>query len=431
MSVHSSALPAVGLVLRDTFSEPKKGVWWLSPFGLIVGFLIPVFLVIMLLGEIRSPALTVRGIRFLNLEYSLLGVGLMSIMALMALVGQKIELKGHGAVHERKWVRAAWTLGLISFFAYVFWFRQIFFSPAALWGILSGGPRMGRDQISMAPGVSSLVNFMPVFFALFTHVLMTKPQAVSRGLRWLAAVLVGLTIFRVHVWAERLALIELAVAVAVPLFCARYSTLPPGSRRLVFFLPFFGVPLMMGYFGLAEYFRSWQSDTYQGTMPFWEFAAGRFASYYYTSLNNGAGLLATQNWPSYNFEYVLTFAYKAPGIFGAIFRYYIELDFSTISVFLTRFADPEFNNPSGIFSVLVDVGVVGAILYFGALGFLAGLLYRSILNGQARGVLIYPLFFVMLLEVYRYPYFGESRSFTALLGVCLALYLMSSKKQMD
>lgn len=407
----------------------KEGIWWLSPFGLIVGFLIPVFLSIMLLGEIRSPALTVRGIRFLNLEYSLLGVGLMAVMALMALVGQKIELKGRGAIHDRNWVPAAWTLGLISFFAYLFWFREIFFSPATLWGILSGSIRMGRDQIAKAPGLSSLVNFMPIFFALFTHVVMTRPAAVGRGLRWLAGALVVLTIFRVYVWSERLALIEIGVAVVVPLVCASYGGMAPAWRRLVFFLPIIGLPIALGYFGLGEYFRSWQSDFYQGKMPFWEFAAGRFASYYYTSLNNGVGLLVTQAWPTYNFEYTLAFAYKMPWIFGAVFRYYLELDYSSLGYFLTKYADVEFNNPSGIYSVVLDVGIVGALIYFGFLGFLSGVLYRSILNGQARGVLLYPMCFVMLLEIYRYPYFGESRSFTAFIGVCLTLYLLSLKKR--
>lgn len=411
-------------------AQSRRGIWWISPFGLIVGFLIPVFLLIMLLGEIRSPALTVRGIQYLDIGYSLGGIGLMALMALAALVGQQVQIKGSGTpVHERNWAVAAWVIGIIGVFAYMVWFRKIFFSPATLFGVLTGSIRMGREEISTATGVSSLVNFMPVFFALFTHVLVTQPQKVSRSLRWLAISLLLLTIFRVYVWSERLAMIEIGVAVLVPFVCAKCGSMSPGSRRLVSLLPLIGLPLLILYFGVGEYFRSWQSDTYQGKMPFWEFAAGRFATYYYTSLNNGAGLLHTQNWPSFKFEFTLAFAYKAPWIFGALFRYYSELDFSSMGYFLKRYADPEFNNPSGVFTVVYDLGVAGAMTYFSVLGFVSGLLYRAIIDGRARGVLLFPLCFIMMLELYRYPYFGESRSFTAFLGVCLALLIIGAKRK--
>jgi len=437
VSVHpftvKAALPKtsskVGLRTKDAGAS-RKGIWWLSPFGLIIGFLIPIFFGILLLGEIRSPALTVRGIRYLDLSYSLAGIGLMTLMALTALIGQQIQLKGPGLpVHERNWAPAAWALGLVSVFAYMFWFREIFFSPATLFGVLTGSIQMGRDQISKAPGVSSLVNFMPIFFALFTHVLMTRPAAVSKALRWLAALLVGLTVFRVYVWSERLALIEIGVAVMVPLLCARHESMSPGWRRLVFLLPLIGLPFVVLYFGIGEFFRSWQSDFYQGKMPFWEFVTGRFASYYYTSLNNGAGLLVTQTWPTYKFEFTMAFAYKAPWILGALFRYYSELDYFSLGYFLQRYADPEFNNPSGLYTVVYDLGVAGALVYFSVLGFLCGLLYRAIIDGRSRGVLLYPMCFVMMLELYRYPYFGESRSFTALLGVGLAMLLLARKKR--
>jgi len=414
----------------NTEALRRRGIWWISPFGLIVGFLIPVFLLIMLLGEVRSPALTVRGIQYLDVGYSLGGVGLMVLMALAALVGQQVQIKGSGVpIHERNWAAAAWVLGLIGLFAYMVWFRKIFFSPATLFGVLTGSIRMGREEISTATGVSSLVNFMSVFFALFTHVLVTQPQKVSKPLRWLAFSLLLLTILRVYVWSERLAMIELGVGLMVPLLCAKYGSLSPGRQRLVWLLPLIGLPLLILYFGIGEYFRSWQSDTYQGKMPFWEFAAGRFATYYYTSLNNGAGLLHTQNWPSFKYEYTLAFAHKAPWIFGALFRYYAELDFSSMGYFLRRYADPEFNNPSGVFSVVYDLGVAGAMVYFSVLGFLSGLMYRAIIDGRARGVLLFPLCFIMMLELYRYPYFGESRAFTAFLGAGLAFLIIGAKRK--
>ena len=72
------------------------------------------------------------------------------------------------------------------------------------------------------------------------------------------------------------------------------------------------IPLVILYFGAAEYARSWASDTYQGRLDFWEFALGRFASYYYTSLNNGASLLANSAWPTWTFEFTLEWLHRAP-----------------------------------------------------------------------------------------------------------------------
>lgn len=436
MSVHQFSAKA-GLPPRKSFSATSsvreraaggRGIWWLSPCGLILGLLIPIFLVILLLGEINSPGMTVRGIRFLNWKYSLLGIAIMLLMALTAYIGQQIDLKGHGEIKDRNWSLPAWILGLVTLFAYLYWFRQILFSPATLFGVLTGSIFMGRDQIAATAGVSSLANFMPAFFSLISYLLATKPERVSVRLRILAATLVVLTIFRVFVWAERLALIELAVAVSVPVLCAFISKNPGRWRRVALILPLIALPLLILYFGVAEYFRSWQSDFYRGKMPFWEFVLGRFGSYYYTSLNNGVGLLETQAWPTYQYENVLMFLHKAPWLVGAIFRYYMELDGPALSLFLNRYADLEFNNPSGIYSVIFDVGVPWALIYFSLIGFFSGVMYRSLLAGQARGVLLYPMCFVMLLEVYRYPYFGTSRAFTTTIGVALALFLLRKAK---
>ena len=404
--------------------DGRRGVWWLSPCGLILGLLIPIFLAILLLGEINSPGMTVRGIRFLNWKYSLAGIGIMLLMALMAYIGQQIDLKGNGDIKDRDWATPAWILGSVTLFAYFYWFRQILFSPSTLLGVLTGSIVMGRDQLSATAGVSSLANFMPAFFSLISYLLATNPERVSKKLRGLAIILVALTVFRVFVWAERLALIELAVSVAVPVLCALIHKNPSRWKKLAFFLPLIALPLLILYFGVAEYFRSWQSDFYRGKLPFWEFVLGRFGSYYYTSLNNGVGMLETQKWPTYQFENVLMFMHKAPWLIGAIFRYYMELNGPSLSLFLNRYADLEFNNPSGLYSVVFDVGIPWSLIYFSVIGFFSGVMYRSLLAGQARGVFFYPLCFVMLLEVYRYPYFGTSRAFTTIIGVFLALFLL-------
>lgn len=409
-------------------TPPQATLWWLSPVGLSFGFLLPVFLSIIFIGIGDSAALQIRGFKYLNATYIALGIALVIAMAMGAWVGEKIEYKNHGEIIDRNWPPVLWTLGLIAFFAYLFWFKDIFFSPSTLFKMLTGGLKLGRQEIGATPGVTSLVNFIPVYFALTTHIWTTAPKALGRPLKTLTIMLFFLTVFRVYVWAERLALIELMAAVALPLVIHFYRTNSNIYIKKVLTLgPIIALPLLVLYFGIAEYFRSWQSATYNGRFDFWTFALGRLGTYYYTSLNNGAGLLELFQWPSYKFENVLLFAIKAPGIIGPIFSYYTDQHQSTMERFLTQYGDPEFNNPSGLYSVVYDIGIGGGFYYFTLLGFLAGALYKSFLRGGARGVVFYPLFFVMMLEVYRYPYFGQPRAFTSLLGAFFAIWILGTK----
>jgi hypothetical protein len=136
----------------------------------------------------------------------------------------------------------------------------------------------------------------------------------------------------------------------------------------------------------------------------------RLVTYYFTALNNGAGMLATQEgaWPTYDFAYTADWFYHLPfGIGAAAQEMFLRRD--TTGDFLERWADVEFNNMSGIFPIVFDLGYVGATLYFCAFGFLAGVLYRSMSNGRVLGALFYGPFFVGCIEVLRISYVTGSR----------------------
>ena len=402
-------------------------LWWLSPVGLILGFLLPIFLSIVLVGYLDTSALQIRGIRFLTEKYIALGIALVLVMALGAWVGEKIDLKPHAPIVERNWQPVLWVLGLIALGAYMIWFKDILFNPITLFGVLTGSIKMSRQEIGATPGITSLVNFIPVYFAIATYVWTTNSKNLPKRLKILTATLFGLTVFRVFVWSERLALIELLAAVALPWTANFYKTTQNQRlKKLLQLGPIIALPALVMYFGLAEYFRSWQSATYNGKTDFWTFALGRLGTYYYTSLNNGAGMLEMFKWPTYQFENTLLFAHKAPGMFGPLFSYYTELKQFTNEIYLKAYGDPEFNNPSGLYSVVYDIGIHGGFMYYAAMGLLSGIFYRSFLSGGARGIVLYPLCFVMMLEIYRYPYFGAPRAFTSLLGAIFAIAIIGT-----
>jgi hypothetical protein len=153
---------------------------------------------------------------------------------------------------------------------------------------------------------------------------------------------------------------------------------------------------------------------------FGEFIAQRLLNYYYNALNTGAGQLATLQWPTWDFEFTLSWLHKMP-IFGPLFSYLIQAKLYQFSSFLNRFGDPEFNNPSGLFSIYLDVGApVGFALLF-LIGILSKFFYAYWSNGRAFIGAMYFLFVMTFLELFRYFYLGSSRCFVATLGLLLLL----------
>jgi hypothetical protein len=242
----------------------------------------------------------------------------------------------------------------------------------------------------------------------------------------LCGVLLFLTALRVYAWSERLALIE----AAVPFALSVAARIGESRTRIAAWLarggPYLVFPVFILYFSVAEYFRSWKSSTYNQVSGFWEFSIGRLASYYYTSLNNGAGILVTSNWPDYRFAYTLEWLHRAP-VIGPLFSHYVGLREKGTGQFLKKFGDPEFNNPSGIYTVIFDLGLPLGVVYFSLLGLAAGMAFRAFRAGSFAGVIGYPILFLTLLELFRYPYLGASRGFAWALGIGVAAAIARSQ----
>jgi oligosaccharide repeat unit polymerase len=229
-----------------------------------------------------------------------------------------------------------------------------------------------------------------------------------------------LTVFRAFAWSERLALFEVLLVIAI--FWAGYSD--RASRgwigRIRPILPVIAVAIVVVVFGVAEYFRSWSSFYAKTESDYWAFIGQRLINYYAQALNTGAGLVTMLDWPSYQFGYLLEWLAKFPVLLGPIMRYLTDLQ---PNFFLERFGDPEFNNPSGIFSVLYDVGLGPAIAIFALTGLLAQSAYRAFQDRDNIFSLFYPVFFMALVEMFRYWYLGNSRTFLFVIALGLGVML--------
>lgn len=404
-------------------SSPEASApWWCSPSGIAVGFLLPLFCLICYAIQLNLPGLTARGLSFLTWPYLFLGAGLILMMALGGWLGQQIKIFDRHPAASADIDRMAMVVGGIALMAYLFWFRQYLASPSLLWSILSGASRPSRAD-ELVTGVTSLANGGPVFFSTYAwRSVLRRDKPVPRAMHAMFALLALLTAFRVYAWSERLALIEAVLPLALMFSLQAARSRRPTVRVLVALGPFLAMPVLLFYFGLAESVRSWTSDTYNGKLAFWDFAIGRMASYYYTALNNGAGFLTTQDWPTFRFDYVFSMLHTAPLSVGRIFSELTGSDGPTFESFLVKYADVEFNNPSGLYTVVYDLGIPLAVVYFGVVGIIAGLLFRGYTAGSLWGAVLYPIVFISYLEVFRYPYLGSGRAFAC--AVCAALLLM-------
>jgi hypothetical protein len=403
--------------------------WWISPAGVSAGLMLPVLLLIWFLGESNLPGLTLRGIAFLDATYLALGASVLLVMSVSAWIGSQIDVgRAQAAAPEiAAWERAALLVGGIALVAYLIFFKDFVANPLLLIQTLMGDYRPNRTNMALTAGVTSFQNFGPVFFSLYAYLAIVRQAPVSRWLHAMFAVLIVLTALRVYAWSERLALVEAAVPLGLSVAVRLAQSRSQLSRWIARGGPFVAFPLFIVYFGVAEYFRSWQSATYYGRSSFWEFSVGRLASYYYTSLNNGAGILATSEWPDYRFAYTLEWLHRAPFV-GQWFSAYMDLRAKGTGQFLSKFGDPEFNNPSGIYAVIFDLGLPLGFVYFAMLGIAAGIAYRAFRAGSFGGVLCYPLLFLTFLEVFRYPYLGASRGFAWALGIAVAYLVLRTPR---
>lgn len=385
-------------------------------------------------GHSDLGGLQIRGVWFFTDGYVLLAIALLLVTSVSCWIGAQIGSRARALPFDagQSWDGAALLLGCIALIAYLYFFRSLLLDPVLLFHTFTGAYRPNRHNLEITAGLTSFENVAPVFFAVYAYRVLSLRQRVPPTMHLLCMALLVLTALRVYAWSERLALIE----AVLPFGLAGATRLATSRNRLVRGLscggPFFAIPLLVLYFGLAESVRSWTASAYHGRTGFWEFAVGRIATYYITSLNNGAGLLQTFNWPTYNFEYTAAWLHKIP-LFGDKFSAYLnangKIGAGAYNYYLLKFGDPEFNNPSGNFSVICDMGLPLGIAYFAVIGIVGGILFRAYRSGTLLGVLLYPMFFLAFLEVFRYPYLGTQRAFTWAIGIGIAMVMSRPGKQ--
>ena len=408
--------------------------WWINPVWLFLFFLVPLYVLVYLTPILFGPQIVVlRFLTYFTESYFLLGLVFLLVIVNGAVVGG-VCFGPQALQPHAMWVRKGFLdfLALVTITAYVTWFHRILLDPKAWLTLLRLGGEsisVGRQNNPTIGGVTTAVQFGIAYYVMYFSVLLRdRSQKLPVRYTAYAVAILALTVFRVVAWAERSALLEIAIPVALLLSSHGRPRFFFRRRLLVSLAPLVGVATLLLFFAATEWLRSWSQYYQQKGGGFWWFAFSRLVSYYYTALNNGAGLLKLYDWPTWHFGSMLGWLYRFP-VFGVFARFVLGSR-DTAAAYLSRFGDVEFNNMSGIFTVFYDVGVGGGLVVAFLWGSLMGYLYRTFRYKNGLGIVLFPITYISMLEVMRIFYLGTSRAFPAIVVVIVGyVFFIRREKQ--
>lgn len=285
-----------------------------------------------------------------------------------------------------------------------------------------------KTVVGTIPGVTTMTQFGIAAVVISSLVL---AQHNSRAELLKIVAVVGMSVPRAFIFSERLAILELVVPIAI-VACYRAAE-TPRMRSLVRLVPVVALPALVIVFSIFEYFRSWEFFRGSGR-SFWQFSFERAAGYYATAVNNGYLELNHLNVAGREPLTTLEFLWDAPGV--RQFHLYDQLagnfpgrnsvvtDADYVAM-LSQYGNPEFNNATGFSIPFLDYGTAGGLIFFLIAGVIAGLLYRAFREGSPVGLLMYPLFFVGLVELPRYMHWTQGRSLPSWVALAVVALLVT------
>lgn len=409
-------------MLSDNNSLVFRKVWWLNPSYIVAVFLIPVYLLLWFSGVYTDGDVSsAKSQYFFYGNYAFLG--LLSLIFMYIGTLSPIKYKKYFSDTASNTVLVLNTnvltlLGCISIIGYIYWFKDIILNPSILISQIQNSAYISvRGTIERSAGIASLAQIGLVYLMFFTYQFLFDKNKLTKIHYFLQYVIVVFIILRIFLWSERLALIEAMVAI-IFIWVSYGGFKNSFLENLLPFFPLIGGVFVVLFFGLGEFFRSWSSFYVNQSLGFWEFIFQRLVNYYFEALNTGVGMLATQEWPTYEFTYILGWLHKLP-IIGGLFSFVTGVDLGLTSSYFSKYGDPEFNNASGIFPVFLDIGIGAGFFFFFLIGVISRYFYSMLEDRIYFYGIFYFLFLMIFIELFRYLYIGESRAFMILLGFFL------------
>jgi hypothetical protein len=433
-------IPTVGLIFLIVFIAFAAGLlvpvsnarsdvfWWMHPAWTVIIALTPGILLCLMLPS--SYFLEHWGTpKFIDSSYILLIGGLL----LAFIAGVHLGTRTVSPTKHRASIEDALTpetvMRLTRVTRTLFWITTLGYAVWALIGIsrglrpndiiaifTNGGVHTAKSFLHPVAGVTTLTQFGPLTAACL--MLLRRAGSPVRVPRYLWT-LFFLALVRTFVYAERLALIELAIPIIVIVLAFPRTQLR--WKRALTLLPLWLPVGVLIFFGTFEYFRSYSSPYYKSKNAGHSYAyytVTRLGAYYATALNNGVLLLHNDERRAAVPYYTLEGFWKFP-ILGSLLPYNqlagtdVTEDFTTA---LQDQANPAFNNPSGILLPVFDLGTAGAFVFWFMAGGLIGWVFVMFRRRDIRGLLLYPVIFIGLWETGLILYWPTGRAFPSIIA---------------
>lgn len=412
-------------------------LWWLCPPIIVLLLGVPLLIVAYLIPE-EAYLVLYGSKKHVDLDFVLAGLVIYGALLAGSLfpIGKSTRPQLRTTLLYCRWV--VWPLFALVMVGYLVWFASATLragGPGTLLSMFFGlliQPEAGMtdyvkfELFKTIPGVTTMTQFGILYATV--EALLWRFGGSQRRVALLRIVCIATpTLLRTVLLSERLALLEVGIPVAVVLLATTRPT-----RKLRVLTSF--APLLAGFavvilFAVAEYFRSWTyyRSSYTGSYP--EFALERFFGYYATALNNAAVYYHYgQVEPLKN---TLNSLLEFPVLGSAAkIAYQAFFDVQPIEhdYMLRAYANPEFNNVALVGSLLNDLPIFPASIVAFLIGVVSFSLYRSFTGGRLIGLLLYPSWFIGLLEISRIYYWPGGRYFPTFAFLFFSLLLFGAIK---
>ena len=409
-------------------SSTSRPAWWLEPIRLILFVVLPIFLAMATYGP---SGFLYFGNSVNNIDSYTIGLGVASILAFSA-GALAVTLFTKPSSSERTGIDLARgtnvlrVIGVVAIVAHLILLGPLISEPDIIVDLFSGSASaiyQVRETWAKIPGITSFTQVGVVFASVFAALRIDPDYRMPMDVRIIFLGVAGCVLFRALVGAERLALIEFAI----PLFLASlaFRWRPSLLRTLT---PLWAIIGLCIIFSFAEFFRSWQYYKHLGYESYLSFGLLRLFGYISTSINNAAGILLHFD-PIGHPAFTVNWFYKFP--LWPLLGIEIGQTVTIVDQYLLRFASPEFNNVSGLYLPFIDYGLSLGLLFMAAVGALSETLYQRFVQRHPIGLIIYPTWYVGILDLVRLFYWGEPRYFPVFVSALfVAWYLrMDTHKQ--
>lgn len=400
---NAPVVPHATLRVREPVA--MSGYWWEDPARLMLFFILPLYALISM--DLLSDQKAIERVFFDSFYAFAGGLFLVIVMAVSWFSRTSAPVADRMTVEISK--RVLDTMFGLAFFGYLIMMGGVIAHPAIILSFFNGGAS-AYDVLEIkgrVVGVSTLTQATVAYVPLYFYVFRQRERGFNRFKLYLL-VLGALTLLRSFIFAERLALIEVALPFALMYVRFRHGTRP---SRLLALGPFAAIVPMIAFFIANEYNRSWETYYINIYDNIFDFAIERLALYYSTALNNGAGILRILGWGDGSPFFTLDWLIRFP-VLGEFIQPLMGSSAGYES-FLNNYGDPEFNNPSGIFVHFYEWGWF-ALFIAAFIGWVFGKSYSGWRSGDGFWCCAHSVLLVSLLEILRIPNLFSGRNFVPL-----------------